>query len=425
MRPIAAIAPYSGNARLHSKGQVAKIAESIRRFGFNNPVLIDASGTIVAGHGRFEAAKLIGLTEVPTIALGHLTDAERRAYTIADNRLALDATWDEEALKRELEAILGSGELDLSIIGLADEEIERLLGNSAAGARDPERTPAPPKLPVSMPGDLWLLGDDRHRLMCGDSTVADEVARLLGGAKPHLLVSDPPYGVEYDPAWRQRAGISSANAATGQVLNDDQADWRAAWRLFPGAVAYVWHGGLHSSDVEASLAACHFKIRAQIIWVKTRPVLSRGNYHWQHEPALYATKSEDDHWRFVPEHEVASYSVLEGKTADWHGGRRQSTVWFIEHTRSDTGHGTQKPVECMRRPIINNSSRGDAVYDPFSGSGTTLIAAEMTGRRCYAMELSPAYVDVGVRRWQEFTGAPALHAETGRTFEQLASARAQ
>ncbi|MEI6283038.1 MAG: site-specific DNA-methyltransferase, partial [Alphaproteobacteria bacterium] len=196
----------------------------------------------------------------------------------------------------------------------------------------------------------------------------------------------------------------------------------AAWALFPGSVAYVWHGGLHSSTVEQSLQAAKFLVRSQIIWVKTRPVLSRGAYHWQHEPAFYAVQpgAED---RFAPEHEVGSYAVHKGETAHWTGDRKQSTVWFIEHIRSETGHSTQKPVACMERPILNNSKPGECVYEPFSGSGTTLIAAEMTGRVCLALELSPQYVDVAIRRWQAFTGKTATMESSGKSFEQVQAAR--
>lgn len=271
------------------------------------------------------------------------------------------------------------------------------------------------------------------------------------------MATDPPYGVDYDPAWRNETGKDSrgvtrhrdskqhrvvdatATRATGRVSNDDQADWREAWALFPGNVAYVWHGGLHSSEVAASLEACRLKPRAQIIWVKTRMALGRGNYHWQHEPALYAVREEaDDAWtshdpdgRFADEHETAVYAVRKGKPGRWRGGRKQTTVWFIEHLKNDTGHGTQKPVECMRRPILNNSAPGEAVYEPFSGSGTTIIAGEMTDRRVLAIELDPAYIDVAVKRWQEFTGQKATLAArgdgvdlyAGRTFAEVAESR--
>lgn len=228
------------------------------------------------------------------------------------------------------------------------------------------------------------------------------MAAVLGNVQPHLLVTDPPYGVSYDPAWRQRFGDGN-DLATGKVLNDDRADWREAWALFPGDVAYIWHGALHATTVAASLEASGFAVRSQIIWDKTRLVIGRGDYHWQHEPAWYA--------------------VRKGKTGHWAGDRKQTTVWAIPHRKSPTGHGTEKPVECMKRPIENNSSPGQAVYEPFCGSGTTIIAAEMTGRVCHAIELDPRYVDVAIRRWQEFTGLDATLDGDGVDFATVAASR--
>jgi len=244
------------------------------------------------------------------------------------------------------------------------------------------------------------------------------------------MVTDPPYGVNYDPSWRVKSGVASKGAATGKVKNDDRADWREAWSLFPGGVAYVWHQGLAAPVVADSLASISFTLRAQIIWVKSRHAMSRGHYHWQHEHCFYAVEEgADDGWRFLEDHEAAAYAVKKGDTANWKGGRKQSTVWFIEHIKNETGHGTQKPVECMRRPIRNNSQRGDAVYDPFVGSGTTIIAAQTTERRCLAMEIDPHYCDVVIRRWQDFIGAEAImNAGTtstleGKSFEQVARER--
>jgi DNA modification methylase len=227
-------------------------------------------------------------------------------------------------------------------------------------------------------GDIWRLG--KHRLACGDATDPALVARLLGSTRPRLMATDPPYGVGYDPGWRHKA-LGRSVRATGRVLNDDTSDWRAAWKLFPGDVAYVWHSGLHASAVELSLTAADFRVRSQIIWDKGRLIISRGHYHWRHEACWYA--------------------VRKLKTANWQGDRKQTTVWQIPHRRSDTGHGTQKPLECMRRPILNHTLQGDAVYDPFVGSGTTIIAAELTGRRCFAIELNPAYVALAIARWEQ------------------------
>ena len=410
--------PNARNARTHDDAQVAQIAASIREFGFTVPVLIDAEDGIIAGHGRVMAARKLGLDSVPCIRVDYLSETQKRAYILADNKLTLNGGWDADMLALELKE-LGDAGIDLGLTGFSNEEILGIVSSiEGAGLTDPDDVPPLPENPVSERGDVWVLG--RHRILCGDSTMPTDVEKVLAGVKPHLMVTDPPYGVNYDPAWRVKVGIGSAGTAIGKVLNDDRADWREAWALFPGNVAYVWHAGLFADVVADSLRSCRFDIRAQIVWVKTRHVLSRGHYHPQHEPALYGVREEaDDGWRFVPEHEVSAYAVKKGATAAWVGGRKQSTVWFIEHLKSDTGHGTQKPVECMKRPIENNSSPGQAIYEPFSGSGTTIIAAEMTGRSCYAIELNPAYVDVAVKRWQAFTGKRAIRESDGIAFDAL------
>ena len=397
--PVAELVPYARNARTHSEAQVAQIAASIREFGFTNPILVDGERGVIAGHGRLLAARKLGLAEVPTIELGHLTPSQRRAYALADNRLALDAGWDEDLLRIELGELRDEG-FDLDLTGFDPVEIGRLLVEATDGLTDPDLVPEPPADPVSQPGDIWSLG--RHQLVCGDSTDPAVVERALAGARPHLMVTDPPYGVEYDPGWRNRAGLG-ATRRTGAVENDHRADWRDAWGLLPGDVAYVWHGALHATTVAESLAACGFEIRAQIVWAKDRLVLGRGHYHWQHEPCWYAVRG----------------------TGHWVGDRKQTTLWQIASTGQDaaTVHGTQKPVECMRRPILNNSSPGQAVYEPFSGSGTTIIAAEATGRACHAIELSPAYVDVAVQRWQAFTGERAMLEGSATGFAEARAHR--
>ncbi len=244
LAPVATLIPYARNARTHSDAQVAQIAASIREFGFTNPVLVDADRGVIAGHGRLLAARKLGMAEVPTIELGHLTPAQRRAYVLADNRLALSAGWDEDLLRIELGELQADG-FDLALTGFDTDEIAGLLADPTAGLTDPDEVPPAPEVPVSRLGDVWLLG--RHRLVCGDSTDAATVERALAGVRPHLMVTDPPYGVEYDPAWRNRAGLGSTQRV-GKVENDDRADWREAWALFPGDVAYVWHGALHASD---------------------------------------------------------------------------------------------------------------------------------------------------------------------------------
>jgi DNA modification methylase len=324
------------------------------------------------------------------------SEAQKRAYVLADNKLAMNAGWDNDLLKIEL-GDLQAFDFDLGLIGFSADEIAGLTFDRS-GLTDPDEAPEAPAIPVSELGDVWLLG--RHRLVCGDCTDPLVVDKALNGVKPHLLISDPPYGVDYDPSWRNEAGVS-ATARTGKITNDDRADWREAWALFLGDVAYVWHAGMHAKTVAESLEATGFAVRSQIIWSKPRFVLGRGDYHWQHEPCFYA--------------------VRKSATGHWQGARDQSTVWTIGTIGDEdeaTVHATQKPVECMKRPIENNSSPGQAVYDPFVGSGTTIIAAEMTGRACHAVELHPAYVDVVVTRWQNFTGQTATLEATGETFAE-------
>jgi DNA modification methylase len=399
--PLGQIIPYARNPRKNEKA-VATVAASIAEFGWRQPIVVDEAMVVLAGHTRLEAARQLGLETAPVHVARGLTEAQARAFRIMDNRSSENAEWDDELLGLELGDLL-EAEFDLGLTGFTDEELNALMNGLAedgTGAQEGEDdVPETPEDPVSRPGDLWILGN--HRLLCGDSTVATDVERVLNGVKPLLLVSDPPYGVEYDPSWRNQTGAAKTRR-TGKVLNDDRADWREAWALFPGDVAYVWHGALHAATVAESLVACGFVIRSQIIWAKDRLVLSRGDYHWQHEPMIYAVKKT-------------------GK-GHWAGDRKQTTLWHIANKDQDaeTVHGTQKPVECMRRPILNNSSHGQAIYEPFMGSGTTLIAAETTGRVCLGIELNPAYVDVAVTRWQRFTGQTAVLDGTGQTFAELA-----
>lgn len=379
-KALADLTPYKQNARTHSKEQVAQIADSIKRFGFTNPILLDGESGIIAGHGRLMAAQKMGLAEVPTIELAGLSDADKRAYILADNKLALSAGWDADMLKLEFAELSELG-VDLSITGFSEDEIAKLMG-AKAGLTDPDEVPetAPPRTEL---GDVWQMGN--HRLVCGDCTDALVVDKVLGSVKPHLMVTDPPYGVEYDASWRGNGG------ATGKVLNDDNAAWSEAWALFTGDVAYVWHGYRQCPITAGELEMCGFQLRALIVWAKSSAPMSRGDYHQKHETCWYAVRKKA------------------GSTGHWNGDRKQTTLWEIDKPRkSETGHSTQKPVECMKRPIENNSSVGQAVYEPFSGSGTTIIAAEMTGRHCYAIELNPVYVDIAVKRWEDFTGQKAV-----------------
>ena len=358
---IEEIIPYAKNSRTHSDEQISQIAASIKEFGFNQPVLLDGKKGIIAGHGRVLAAKKLGLKTVPTIALEHLSEPQRKAYIIADNKLALNAGWDLDLLDIEMKGLADDG-FDLSLIGFDENELASILADKTEGLTDPDEAPEAPEDPVSKPGDVWLLG--KHRLMCGSSTVETDVAALLGGVEPHLMVTDPPYGVEYAASWREDA--LGGKRATGKVENDDNADWSEAWALFPGDVAYVWHGDKQSPVTAGELLGCGFALRALIVWAKSNMVIGRGDYHYQHELCWYA--------------------VRKNKKGHYCGGRKQTTVWNIDKPmKSETGHSTQKPVECMKRPIENNSSPGQAVYEPFSGSGTTIIAGEIPGRSILAI----------------------------------------
>ena len=395
---MASLIPYARNARTHSDAQVAQIAASIREWGWTNPVLIDEAGGIIAGHGRVMAARKLKIEEVPCIVATGWSDAQKRAYVLADNQLAVNAGWDMDLLKVEIGELKTDG-FDLGLMGFDVGFLDTLMDDPGTdGLTDPDEVPEAPLNPVTVTGDVWQLG--RHRLLCGDSTVATDVDKVLQGVRPLLMVTDPPYGVEYDPT-----RTSDNKLKAGKVLNDDRADWSEAYTLFPGEVAYVWHapGPLQVSVCE-SLIKAGFEPRQHIIWAKDRFTLGRSHYQYQHEPCWYA--------------------VRKGGKGHWCGDRSQTSVWQIK-SREDKGHGhgTQKPVECMKRPIENNSTPGQAVYEPFSGSGTTIIAAEMTGRQCLAIELAPEYVDVAVKRWQAFTGLEATLDGTDRTFNEMQEER--
>ena len=406
--PLDDLVSYPNNPRMHSGEQIAQIAASIEEFGWTNPVLTDGHNGVVAGHGRLLAAKSLGMGQVPVIELTGLTAAQKRAYILADNQLATKAGWDFDRVAVEFGELRNAG-FDVDVIGFDASEVDAFMAPKHEGLTDPDAVPEAPEEPVTTRGDLWSLG--RHRVLCGDATDADDVAACLGDVKPLLMITDPPYGVEYDPEWREKAArcypekfhAVGPNYTTGKVSSDDRSDWRDAWALFLGDVAYVWHSGTKANVVADSLIACGLDIRAQVIWAKTRFVIGRGHYHILHEPCWYA--------------------VRKSGVGHWQGSRKESTLWTIEHRKSETGHSTQKPVECMRRPIVNNSSPGQAVYDPFLGSSTTVIASEMEGRICLGLEIEPRYVDVGVLRWQDFTGESATLDGDGRTFNEIAAER--
>lgn len=383
---------------------VEKMVASINTYSFKMPILARSNGEVIDGHLRLKAAKKAGLKEVPVILCDEWSETKVKAFRLLVNRSATWADFDPELVALELED-LKAGDFDLSLTGFDPREIDEFLFGDSISEKD--EAPAVQEHAVTRAGDLWVLGT--HRVLCGDATSATDVERLLESASPALMVTDPPYGVEYDPGWRDRAGLGKSRQS-GAVANDDRVDWTTAYRLFPGNVAYVWHAGVHGSEVAAGLEAVGFRIRSQIVWAKQHFALSRGDYHWQHEPCWYA--------------------VREGKPSGWSGDRTQSTLWEVANlnpfggsAEKTTGHGTQKPLELMRRPMLNNSARGAIIYDPFLGSGTTLIAAETTDRNCYGLDIDPRYVDVVIRRWQQNTGKSALLESEGRSFMEIAGDR--
>lgn len=408
---IERVIPYHRNARKISERAVAKVARSLKEFGWQQPLVVTAKGELIVGHCRLLAAKKLGWSEVPVVVAAHLSASQVRAYRLMDNRSHDETEWDFEALGIEV-ADLKISLPDLELTGFELHEIEKLLKSPAEADERANAVPALPDKAVSLAGDLWVCGT--HRVLCGDATKAEDVARLLGDVKPLLMVTDPPYGVEYDPTWRDgKGGFSTALVKQrGKVANDDRCDWKAAYELYPGDVVYIWHASLKTIEFGVSIRDAGSIVRACIIWRKQQALFGQGHYHWQHEPCWYA--------------------VRDGGKANWLGDRKQTTVWDVQNlnptgnrTEERVGHGTQKPIELMRRPILNHTKRGEAIYDPFLGSGTTMIAAEDTGRVCYGLEIDPKYVDVIVQRWQQLTGKSAGLAECGRTFEQVAADRAK
>ena len=397
--------PHNAN-RGTDRGRAA-LGRSLQEYGAGRAVLIDRHGTIIAGNKTVELAQRLNfplrvvktdgqyLIAVQRDDLDLATDPRARALAIADNRVGeLDLEWDVDMLKQ-----LHANGTDLSTFW-TDTEFAALLADTKTGLTDENAVVEPGPTDI-VRGEGFVLG--RHHLLCGDATSAGDVTRLLDRTTPVLMTTDPPYGVRYDPAWRHRVNPTQ-RTAVGRVMNDDRAEWTAAWQLFPGAIAYVWHAALKAPTVAADLEAAGFTIRSQIIWVKQHFALSRGDYHWGHEPAWYAVRGKG-HWR---------------------GDRRQTTVWEVANlnpmggTRAAdnavTGHGTQKPVRLFEIPILNHTIPGDGVYDAFCGSGTAIIAAEKLGRACYAMEIDPRYVQAAVTRWEAFTGQKAVrHRATGPT----------
>ena len=380
--------PYALNSRTHSDEQVAQLAASIREFGFTNPILIDQDSNIIAGHGRLLAARKSKMAQVPAVVVTGLDDRKRRALVIADNKLALNAGWDEEALRVELEDLAGDfGEL----MGFSEDELVDLLRGDEAteGLTDEDAVPDAPEVHVTVEGDVWLLG--RHRLMCGDSTSIDAVERLMGGVKADMVFTDPPYGVDYK-------GINNDDrGGLEELLRSSFANYLASSKN--GASIYVFHSD-KCADIFHVVFREFFHFSSIIVWAKNSLTLSRTDYQSQHEPCLYGWMNNGSH--------------------TFHGDRKQTSLWKFDKERVD-GHTTPKPVALIERALSNSSKGGYVISDLFGGSGSTLIACEKNHRDCRMMELDPKYCDVIIKRWQEFTGEKATHEESGKTYEELSA----
>jgi DNA modification methylase len=393
------LVPSARNARTHSEKQIAEIAGSMKAFGFMVPVLVDSDDVIIAGHGRVLAARKLGLERVPVIVVNHLTEAEKRAYALADNKIALKAEWDEALLRVELEALTEEG-MDLAVVGFSQQEFDELIDDLESQVREPDEDEVRDAEgdAVSRAGDLWLLGE--HKLLCGDAIDPASFATLLDGQMADMVFTDPPYNVAYR---------SPSNGAT--IANDDQGSAFAGFLSsacsnllqFSRGACYICMACAEIHTLHAAFTSAGGHWSTFIIWGKSTFTLGRSDYQRQYEPILYG-------WR-------------EGQSHYWCGARDQGDLWLLNKPRANDLHPTMKPVELIERAVLNSSRRGDIVLDPFAGSGSTLIACEKTGRAARLIEFEPRYIDVIVRRWQEFTGQEAMLSSSGITFTQAQAER--
>lgn len=444
MMPVEQLVPYARNARTHPDWQIAQIAASIAEFGFCNPILIGSDGVIIAGHGRLLAAQHLGLSDVPVIELGHLSEAQRRALVIADNRIAESAGWDEELLRAELAALQSEG-FDLDVVGFSQAELDELLAGidvetgEPPALGDPDHVPEKPARPLTREGDVWLLG--KHRVMCGDSTSREQIAALCAGAVDACW-TDPPYNVNYE-------------GAAGKIANDNMnaSDFRkfllgafaAAFQsMKSGAAIYVAHADTEGLNFRAAFRDAGFKLSGCLVWVKPSLVLGRSDYQWRHEPILYGWKPGAAHrwfggraqttvaeWegqglRSMPDGSLQidlgdQTVVVRGENLTLEGF--EGSVVRVDKPSRNSEHPTMKPVELIERHLENSSRPGDVVLDPFGGSGSTLIACHTLRRYARLMELDPKFCDVIVDRWQIYTGLQAKRESDGVTFDELRNAR--
>ncbi len=397
-RPIDSLIPYARNAKQHSDAQVAQIAASIREFGWGAPILVDGQNNVIAGHGRLLAARKLGMTDIPVVPLEHLTDTQRRALILADNKIGENASWEDELLGIELAELKEAG-FDLGLTGFSPEEWEALIAgeNATDGLTEDDAVPEVTETPISRTGDVWLLGE--HKLLCGDATKSEDFQTLLGDELVDMTFTDPPYNVNYANTAKDKM-----RGTNRPILNDNLGDGFGAFlvaacqnilTVTKGAV-YIAMSSSELDTLQSAFRTAGGKWSTFIIWAKNTFTLGRADYQRQYEPILYGWRDGTDHF--------------------WCGARDQGDVWNIKKPQKNDLHPTMKPVELVERAVRNSSKTQDIVLDPFGGSGTTLIACEKTGRRARLIELDPQYVDVIVRRWQDYTGLAAKRASDGATF---------
>ena len=377
------LVPYANNARTHNKEQILKLRSSLREFGFVNPVIIDKEYNVLAGHGRIMAAKEEGITEVPCVYADHLTEAQKKAYILADNRMALDAGWDEELLSVEMQELQELG-FDLSMTGFDEKELTDLLGVDADGVAkedDFDLSAALEKAAFVQRGDIWTVG--RHKLMCGDATSAEDVSALMGDTKANLILTDPPYGVSFKSA----SGLTIQNDS---MKNEEFYTFLLAsfqnmvTHLEKGGSAYVFHADTEGLNFRKAFIDAGFHLAGCCIWVKDSLVLGRSDYQWQHEPVLYGFMQNEKH--------------------HWYSDRKQTTIWHFDKPKRNANHPTSKPLDLLGYPIGNSTQENGVVMDTFGGSGSTLMACEQMNRICCMMELDEKYASVILRRYVEDTG---------------------
>lgn len=397
-RPVSKLIPYASNSRTHSDAQVAQIAASIKEFGWTNPILVDGDDSIIAGHGRLLAARKLGMEDVPCIVLSHLSKAQQRALVIADNQLALNAGWNIDLLKAEIED-LKLEDFDINLLGFDEKFLNGLLASEPTeGLTDEDAVPDVPETPKTVLGDVWVLGN--HRLMCGDSTSIDEIERLCDGQLVDMWLTDPPYNVAYEGKTKDALTIQNdkqGDESFRQFLRDAYVAADAVMK--PGAVFYVWHADSEGYNFRGAARDAGWTVRQCLIWKKSSMVMGRQDYHWKHEPCLYGWK--------------------EGAAHLWATDRKQTTILEFDKPNRNGEHPTMKPVELFAYQMLNNTKGKDHILDSFGGSGTTLIAAEKHNRNALLMELDPKYCDVIIKRWQEFTGKHATLEATGQTFNEV------